>query len=86
MFLLDDLVMTTQQRANLKFLVRLGKSSSEALCMLQQVYKEQTSRSTVFKDIEDDVRFVRMIPFTCRNETNVELVRKMVLEDRRLTV
>ena len=31
MFLLDDLVMTTQQQANLNFLVRLGKSSSEAL-------------------------------------------------------
>ena len=49
MFLLDDFVMTTDQQTNLKFLVRLGKSPSEAPCMLQHVYKEQTlSRSTVF--------------------------------------
>ena len=49
MFLFDDLVMTTEQRTNLKFLVRLEKFPSEALCTLQQVYKAQTlSRSTVF--------------------------------------
>ena len=40
MFLLDDFVMTTDQKTNLKFLDRLGKSPSEAFCMLQQVYKE----------------------------------------------
>ena len=40
--LLDDFGMTTEQRTNLKFLVHLGKSLSEALCMLQYVYKEQT--------------------------------------------
>ena len=49
MFLLDDFVMTTEQWINLIFLVRLGKSHSEALCMFQQAYKEQTlSCSTVF--------------------------------------
>ena len=64
MFLLDDFVMTTGQQTNLKFLVRLGKSSVEALCMLEQVYKEQTLfHSTVslwhkrfkegFEDVED---------------------------------
>ena len=48
-FLLDDFVVTTDQQANLKFLVRLGKSILEALCMLQHVYKEQSlSCSTVF--------------------------------------
>ena len=41
--------MKTEQQTNLKFLVCLGKSPSEALCMLQQVYQEQTlSRLTVF--------------------------------------
>ena len=41
--------MTTEQQINLKFPVRLGKSASEALYMLQQVYKEQTSfQWTVF--------------------------------------
>ena len=65
MFLLDDFVMTTEQRSNLKFLVRLGKCPSEALSMLQQVYEEQNlSSSAVFlwderlkegrEDVEDD--------------------------------
>ena len=66
MFLLDNFVITTEQQTNLKFLVRLGKSS-EALCMLQQVNKEQTlSRSTVFFsgtiDSKKYVRMLRMIP------------------------
>ena len=74
--------MTTEQRINLKFLVRLGKSASEALCMLQQVYQQQTlSRSTVFlwhktfkegcDDVEDDLRGGR--PFISRNETFFDL-------------
>ena len=67
MFLLDDFVITREQQTNLKFLVRLGKSPLEALCMLEQVYKEQIlSHSTVslwhkrfkegFEDVEDDPR------------------------------
>ena len=32
MFLLDDFVMTTEQRTNLRFPVRLRKSPTEALC------------------------------------------------------
>ena len=78
--------MTTEQRTNLKLLVRLEKSPSEALCMLQQVYQEQTlSRSTVFlwhqrfkegrEDVEDDPRGGR--PSTSRNETFFD-VRGMV--------
>ena len=71
--------MTTEQRTNLKFLVRLGKSPSKALYMLQQVYQEQTlSCLTVFishkrfkdgrEDVEDDPRGGR--PSTSRNETS----------------
>ena len=71
MFLLDDFVMTTEQQTNLEFLVRLGKSPLEALCMLEQVYKEQTLfHSTVslwhifsgMKDSKKDMRMLRMIP------------------------
>ena len=41
--------MTAEQRTNFKYLVRLGKSPSESLCKLQQVYEKKTlSRSTVF--------------------------------------
>ena len=56
----------TRQRTNLKFLVRLGKSPTEALSMLQQVYKEHTMfRTTVFlshKRLKKDVRMLKMIP------------------------
>ena len=41
--------MTTEQQTNLKFRVRLGKSPTKALSMLQQVNKEHTLfRATVF--------------------------------------
>ncbi|ROT70225.1 hypothetical protein C7M84_011507, partial [Penaeus vannamei] len=86
---------STEQRTNLHFLVRLGKTPSEALKLLQQVYGSETmSRSRVFewckrfkegrKDVEDDPRSGR--PSTTRTEVNVERVRQMVCSDRRLTV
>ena len=89
MFLLDDFVMTTEQQTKFKFLVHLGKFPSEAVCTLQQVYKEQTlSRSTGFlwykrfkqgrEGVEDDPRCGR--PSTSRNETNVELARRWYME------
>nr|XP_008293692.1 PREDICTED: putative uncharacterized protein FLJ37770 [Stegastes partitus] len=57
--------MSTEQRTHLKFLVRLGKTPSEALGFLQQVYGDETmSHSGVFErckrftegrqDVEDD--------------------------------
>ena len=87
--------MTAEQQTNLEFLVHLLNSPSEALCMLYQVYKEQTlSSSTVFlwhirfkeghENVEDDLRCGR--PSTNGNETNVELVKKMVCGDCQLTV
>ena len=41
MLLLNDFVMTTEQQTNLKFMVHFRKLPAQALCMLQQVYKEQ---------------------------------------------
>lgn len=87
--------MSAEQRTNLKFLVQLGKTPSEALGMLQKVYGDETmSRSRVFEwckrfkegreDVEDDPRSGR--PSTSRNEANVERVKQMVRDDRRLTV
>ena len=87
--------MTTEQRINLKFLVRLGKTPSDALGMLQEVYGDGTmSRSRVFEwhkrfkegreDVEDDSRSGR--PSTSRTADNVERVKQMVRGDRRLTV
>lgn len=79
--------MTTEQRINLKFLVRLGKSPSDALRMLQEVYGDEAmSRSRVFEwykrfkegreDVEDDSRSGR--PSTSRTADNVERVKQMV--------
>ena len=60
--------------------------------MLEQVYKEQTLSHQQFlsgtkdskKDVEDDPRCGR--PSISRNKTNVELVKKIVRGDHRLTV
>ena len=88
--------MSTEQQTNLKFLVRLGKTSTEAaLGLLQQVYEnEAMSRCRVFElhkrfkeereDVEDDPRSGR--PSTSKTEENVERVRQKVRSDRRLTV
>ena len=46
---MPNLAMATEQQTNLKFLVRLGKSPSEALPMLQQDFGDDTlSCLTVF--------------------------------------
>ena len=87
--------MTTKQRTNLKFLVRLGKKPTEALKLLQDVYGDDAmSRTRVFEwhrrfkegrdDVKDDPR--SGIPSTSTTEENVEIVRQKVLGDRRLTV
>ena len=42
--------MSRDQRANLKFLAKLGKTPSESFAMLQQVYGEETmSRTRAFE-------------------------------------
>ena len=87
--------MTSEQRINLKFLVKLGKTPSESLGMLQEVYGDETmSRSRVFEwhkrfkdgreDVEDDSRSGR--PSTSRTDDNVERVKQVVRADRRMTV
>ena len=86
--------MTTKQRINLKFLVRLGKTPLDALGTLQEVYRDATmSRSHVFEwhkwfkegrdDVGDDSRSGR--PSTSRTAYNVECVKQMVHGDCQLT-
>ena len=42
--------MSLEQRANLKFLAKLGKTPSESFTMLQQVFREETmSRTRAFE-------------------------------------
>ena len=87
--------MSREQRANLKFLAKLGKTPSESFAMLQQVYGEETmSRTRAFEwhkrfkegreEVEDDPRSGR--PSTRRTADNIERVKQMVRADRRLTV
>ena len=87
--------MSIEQRINLKFLVRLGKTPTETFNSLQEVYGDATmSRTRIFEwhkriregreDVEDDPRSGR--PTTSRTNENVERVREKVRSDRRLTV
>ena len=87
--------MSIEQRVNLKFLVKLGKTASESYALLHQVYGELTmSRTRTFEwhkqfkegreDCEDDPRSGR--PLTSRSVENIDRVRQLVRADRRLTV
>ena len=87
--------MSVEQRINLKFLVRLGKTPIEALKLLQEVYGDDTmSRTRVFgwhrrfkngrEEVEDDHWSGR--PSTSRTDENVERVRQKVRSDRRLVL
>ena len=86
--------MSIEQRINLKFLVRLGKTPTKALKLFQEVYgDDKMSRTCLFEwhrrfkegreEVEDDHRSGR--PSTSRTDENVERVRPKVWSDRRLT-
>uniref|UniRef100_A0A8C4Q4B9 Mos1 transposase HTH domain-containing protein n=1 Tax=Eptatretus burgeri TaxID=7764 RepID=A0A8C4Q4B9_EPTBU len=87
--------MSREQRANMKFLAKLGKTSSESFTMLQQVNGEETmSRTCAFEwhkrfkegreEVEDNPQSGR--PSTSRMADNIERVKQMVCADHRLTV
>ena len=87
--------MSIEQRINLKFLVRLGKTPTETFNLLQEVYGDATmSRTRIFEwhkrfregreDVEDDPKSGR--PTTSRTNENVEHVREKVRNDSCLTV
>jgi len=87
--------MSREQRANLKFLAKLGKTPSKSFAMLQQVYGEETmSRTHAFEwnkrfkerreEVEADSR--SGTPSTSRTAENIERVKQMMRADRRLTV
>ena len=87
--------MSLDQRINLKFLVKLKKTPTESLKMLQEAYGDQAmSRARVFEwhrrfregeeDVEDKPRSGR--PSSSKTDENVEAVRQAVRGDRRLTV
>ena len=70
----EQRAMNTKKRINLKFLVRLEKTPSQALEMLKQVYGDNTRPRKGFKkgckEVENDSRSRR--PSTSMNEVNAE--------------
>ena len=91
----EELTMNTEQRINLKSLVRFRKTPPQALEMHKQVYGDNTMSLTCvsewhkrFKEgceeVEDDARSGS--PSTSGTEVNVEWVKQVVHGDRRLTV
>ena len=87
--------MSVEQQINPKFLVRLEKTPTEALKLLQEVYDDDTmSRTRPLRGtegskrkeekVEDDHRSGR--PSTSRTVENVDGVRQKVWSDHSLTV
>jgi len=84
-----------EQRTNIKFLVKLGKSGNEIRKMLVQVYGDNVVKKTaVYKwgkrfsegreSVTDEERSGR--PATSRTEENIAKVRQITRENRRLIV
>jgi len=84
-----------EQRIDMKFCVKIGKSASETLALLTVAYGEYAmKKSSVFEwhrrfkegqeDVQDDPRSGQ--PKTQRTDENVARVRTLVLSGRRLGV
>ena len=87
--------MMIEQRINIKFCVRLGKTATETLKMLCNVYGDSSMSRTRFfewrkqfvegrEDVEDDSKSGR--PCTSTTDTNIEKVRQLVHSDRCITI
>ena len=87
--------MTIEQRINIKFCVKLGKTATETLKMLRDVYGDSSMSNTrIFEwhkqfvegreNVEDDPKSGR--PCTSTTDTNIEKVWQLVRSDRLLTI
>ena len=84
-----------EQRVCLKFCVSNGITAMESLKMLQKCYRESTlSRTQAFewhKAFSEDREVVENLPHANRpstsvNDDNIEKVKKIVLENRRVDI
>lgn len=84
-----------EQRINIKFCVKIGKSASETLALLTVAYGEYVMKKpSVFewhrqlKEGQEDVQYEPRSgkPKTQRTDANVDRVRTLVRSDRRLGV
>jgi len=84
-----------EQRTNIKFLVKLGKSGNEITEMSVQVYGDNAMKKTAVcmwvkcfsegtESVTDEERLGR--PARSRTEENIAKIRQIVRENRRLTV
>jgi len=84
-----------EQRYNIKFCVKLNKSTTETFASITETYGDATlSRTVIFKwhkafkegreNVEDDSRSGR--PISSTNDQNVEMVRAVIAKDRRMSV
>ena len=84
-----------EQRANIKFCFKLGKTAAETVELMRQVYWDNClSLAQIFwwyarfksdvETIEDEARTGR--PFSVRNEGLIAKVRKLIQEERSVTV
>ncbi|XP_060833661.1 protein GVQW3-like [Rhopalosiphum padi] len=84
-----------QQRINLKFLVKLGKSATESFNLLTEVYGDSVlSRPRVFEwhkrfregreEVEDNQRVGR--PCSSKTNDNISKINEIVRKDRRLSI
>ena len=89
------LELELEQRTNIKFLVRLGKSGNEIREMLLQVYGDNAMEKTAVymwvkcfsegrESVTDEKRSGQ--PATSRTEENIAKLNQIVRENRRLTV
>jgi len=89
------LELELEQRTNIKFLVKLGKSGNKIGEMLVQVYGDNAMEKTAVckwvkyfsegrKSVSDEERSGQ--PATSRTEENIAKINQIVRENRRLTV
>ena len=89
------LSVNVEQRVNIKFLTKLGKSATETYNLLTEVYGDQClSRTQVFewfKTFKEGREYVRDDPksgrpSTAKTQENVEKVARIVRGDRRPSI